>query len=139
MKMRLFRVIALICVISVLFSAPTFAAEQASYQLTSYNAAATHIGDGEIAIEFDVLATGIMAKVGASDIYVYENVLGNWVLYWAFDENDPDMLSEDDYYHVGTVSFPAYENGYFKVVTYIYAEDYNGGSDTRALVDYVYT
>ena len=139
MKKRTLQFVAVFCVLAMLLSIPAMAAEQASYYLTSYDSESVHVGDGEISINFDVTATGIMDKVGATEIIVYENVLGNWALYYSFDENDTDMISRDDYFHAGTVYCPGYENGYFKVVTYIYAEDYSGGSDMRSLVDYVYT
>lgn len=76
MNKRILRSISIILVIVFLVSAPVyaFAAEaRASAWFTGYGASVVASGNGKINVEFTVVGTGTMTKLGASLIYIYKS------------------------------------------------------------------
>lgn len=138
MKKKLFRVIILICVFSILISG-VHASTFASNQLASYEADVVHLGNGELEILVSVFAVDRMDILGASNIFVYQQFGNTWSIIASAGTNYPGMTTSDSSIHEDYVYINTVEDTYLKVEVVIYAKDYSGESDARVLTYYVYT
>lgn len=138
MKKRAMRVSFIVVVLALLLSTVAFATMDASHYLSFYNAYITKSGN-TIKINIDVVGTGIMDKIGATEIYLYERVNSSdsWSLVQTYLSSDPAYTSSmidtnisffDDY-----VSYSGNSSYQYMAYVTIYAEK-DGGSDSRNVV-----
>lgn len=132
------RLLILICVLCLL-STSTFAAINASDQLSSYETNAIHLGDGRIAMLVSVLGTDDMSELGSSHIFIYQKIGGSWVCVDTINKTADGMMSEDTFYHDDYVYYDGYTGEEYKIEIIIYAEDYSGVTDSRVCTHYVNT
>lgn len=134
MSKRILRSISIILVIVFLVSAPVhaFAAEaRASAWFTGYGASIVASGNGKINIEFRVVGTGTMTKLGASTIDIYKSN-GAFVKTISYTTSGNGyMMGYNTAYHSGSVPYSGVAGQkYYAVVTF-FAKN-SSGSDSRS-------
>ena len=137
-KSGIIRIIAVIMVITMLLPMGTHASAteavqpRASYYLDTYNAYVYPAGDGEIRVYFDVMGTGYMDEIGALHIFIYESTDNvNWTWVRTFKHSTTaGMLSYNDDYHSGYVSYDGVVGRYYKAYVCIWGGK-DGQGDTR--------
>ena len=105
---------------------------RASYYLDNYGAYVYLPGDGEVQVYFNVLGTGFMDELGALSIQIHESTDGT-IWYWkeTFKHySTPGMLSYNDNYHSGYVSYDGIRGRYYKAYVCIWGGK-DGDGDTR--------
>ena len=105
---------------------------RASAYLSNYGAYVYLPGDGEVRVYFNVTGTGYMDELGALSIQVYESIDGT-IWYWKdtyMHDLTPGMLSYNDDYHSGYVSYDGIRGRYYKAYVCIWGGK-NGDGDTR--------
>lgn len=105
---------------------------QASSYLTSYNAYVYLPGDGEVRVYFNAEGTGYMDELGALTIELWESSNGSdwdWVETFNHDTTS-GMLSYNDNYHSGYVSYDGTAGYYYKAYVGIWGGK-NGSGDSR--------
>lgn len=138
MKRRAIRCSIIIIVLAILLSTAVFATMEASHYLTYYNSYITRSGN-TVKVYIDVVGTGIMDQIGATEIYLYEraNSYSSWTLVQTYLSSDPVYASsmidtnasfKDDY-----VSYIGNSSYQYKAYVTIYAEK-DGGSDSRDII-----
>ena len=105
---------------------------RASYYLDSYNAYVYPAGGGKIQVWFTVTGTDDMDTLGSLHISIYESTdNSNWTWKKTFtNENNPNMIAYDDYYHSGHVDYQGVAGRYYRAYVCIWAGK-NGSGDTR--------
>ena len=138
MKKKAIQSIAIIIVLTLLFSNTVLATMESSQYLSYYNAYITKNGN-TIEVNFVVQGTRIMDQIGATEIYLYEraNSSSSWALVQTFLYTDAayasDMMDsyasfKDDY-----VSYSGNSSYQYKAYVTVYAEK-DGGSDSRDIL-----
>lgn len=128
--MKMFRrMVGLILMSSFLLATSAFAATRASEQIRSHSISVTANGGGEIAIEVSVSALGLMNQIGVEEIRIYEN---ETQLVESFNKDDPGMSKENATFYANTIFFDGKSGTKYRVEVTIFAEDMNGGSDSRS-------
>ena len=109
---------------------------RASDYLSSYNAYVYLPGTGEVRVYFNVEGTNYMDELGALSISIYESTDGtNWTWKKTFThDSTPGMLSYNDDYHSGYVSYSGVAGRYYKAYVCIW-----GGKDGKGDTRYFYT
>lgn len=105
---------------------------RASAYLSNYGAYVYLPGDGEVRVYFNVLGTGFMDELGALSIQIHESIDGT-IWYWkdTFKHDlTPGMLSYNDNYHSGYVSYDGIRGRYYKAYVCIWGGK-DGDGDTR--------
>lgn len=105
---------------------------RASLYLDNYGAYVYLPGDGEVRVYFDVMGTGRMDELGALSIQIHESIDGT-IWYWkdTFKHDlTPGMLSYNDNYHSGYVSYDGIRGRYYKAYVCIWGGK-DGDGDTR--------
>jgi hypothetical protein len=126
------------CCISLLLVCALFAATsvsafaRASEQINSYYMDVTPAGDGEIAIMFSVTGNGMMERLGAKSIRIFERGTYGWELTDSFDEDTPDMVEANSPQYGNTIYFQGEPGEQYQIIVTIFAEDKNGDSDSRS-------
>ena len=110
----------------------------ASDQIHAYDSNVVATGNGRIAIQFSVEGIGLMKKRGASKITVYEKY-GNdgWMLVDAYTEEDTGMTASGEVSYGTTKYYNGTSGVEYKVSVTIFATDYDGGTDSRTVTNYV--
>ena len=127
-------ILAIILVIPTLGSAAAAETVQprASAYLTSYGAYVYLPGNGQVQVYFDVTGTDYMDELGALSIKIYESTDGvTW--YWkeTFKHDlTPGMLSYNDDFHTGHVTYNGIRGRYYKAYVCIWGGK-DGQGDTR--------
>ena len=105
---------------------------RASAYLTSYGAYVYLPGDGEVRVYFNVTSTDDMDELGALSIAIYESTDGvNWTWKDTFmHDQTPGMLSYNDDYHSGYVSYNGIVGRYYRAYVCIWGGK-DGDGDTR--------
>lgn len=134
MSKRILRSISVILVIVFLVSTPVnaMAAEaRASAWLSGYGASIVAAGNGKIKIEFTVVGTGTMTKLGASTIDIYKSN-GTFVKTISYTASGNGyMMGYNTAYHSGSVPYSGTAGqNYYAIVTF-FAKD-SSGSDNRS-------
>lgn len=138
MKKRAFRVAVITIVLAMLLSTVAFATMEASHYLTYYNSYITKSGN-TIKVNIDVVGTGIMDKIGATEIYLYErsNSSESWTLVQTYLYTDPtyaaSMMGSNTSYKDDYVTYSGTSSHQYMAYVTIYAEK-NGGSDSRDII-----
>lgn len=105
---------------------------RASAYLDNYGAYVYLPGNGEVQVYFNVTGTGYMDELGALSIAIYESADGvNWTWKDTFRHNiTPGMLSYNDDFHAGYVTYNGIRGRYYKAYVCIWGGK-NGQGDTR--------
>ena len=128
------RIIAIMLV--MLLVTPTGAAAavqpRASAYLDNYMAYVYLPGDGEVRVYFNAQGTGYMDELGALTIEIWESTdNSNWYWVESFTHDTTEgMLSYNDYYHSGYVSYDGVAGRYYKAYVCIWGGK-DGDGDTR--------
>lgn len=132
------RVIAFLVVIALIIpmDASALVQPRASDYLSSYNAYVYLPGTGEVRVYFNVEGTNYMDELGALSISIYESTDGtNWTWKKTFTHDSTSgMLSYNDDYHSGYVSYNGVAGRYYKAYVCIW-----GGKDGNGDTRYFYT
>lgn len=117
-----------------MLSAFTFAsaAAQASDYLDSYTAGLTAQGSGRVAVTVDVVGTGRMTEIGATEIHIYESSTKTGAYEWAasyYSDDYPEMLDSGAYYYDTPIIHQGTAGRYYIASVYFYAAN-SSGSDT---------
>lgn len=134
MSKRILRSISVILVIVFLVSAPVhaMAAEaRASAWFTGYGASIVASGNGKINIEFRVVGTGTMTKLGASTIDIYKSN-GTFVKTISYTASGNGyMMGYNTAFHSGSVPYSGVAGQKYYAVVNFYAKN-SSGSDNRS-------
>ena len=136
MKKR--KLFSLFCAIMCIFSltVPIFAVEmRASDQIQYYDMAAS-TSAGSIDVEFSVMGTGMMDKLGCQSIYVYRKDGTSWVYAGGRTEGYTGMTRTQKSYYSNTISLSGTAGTQYRVEVTIFAEN-SAGRDTRSQTFYV--
>ena len=129
---KLRRTLALTLISLFCLTAVAQAATQASAQIASYAMNAGAYSTGEILVDFSITGCGIMKKIGAEKIEIYDLEYSSTDPVKTFREDDAGMSLEDDYTHVNTIHYWGIVGHRYKVIVTVFAEDYEGESDSRS-------
>lgn len=108
------------------------AATQASAQIARYTINAGAYSTGEILVDFSITGCGIMKKIGAQQIVIYDLDYSSVIPVKTFTEDDAGMSVEDFYTHVNTIHYQGIAGHTYRVIVTVFAEDYAGESDSRS-------
>ena len=126
------RFTAITTVLLMIASTAAYAADvRASAYISSKGGGIIATGSGNMLIEFSVTATGMMDKLGASVIHIYneDDVLEATIRYT--DPGCSDMMTTSDYSWDGEVTWEGVSGeGYYAVITF-YAKN-SSGDDYRS-------
>ena len=89
-KAKGFMSFLLVCVLFAATSVPALA--RASSQIDAYYMDVTPTGNGEIAIMFSVTGNGMMDRLGAESIRIFERGTYGWELADTIDKDEPNMV-----------------------------------------------
>ena len=132
------RVIVFLLVMALIIplDASALVQPRASDYLSSYNAYVYLPGTGEVRVYFNVEGTDYMDELGALSISIYESTDGtNWTWKKTFTHDSTSgMLSYNDDYHSGYVSYSGVAGRYYKAYVCIW-----GGKDGKGDTRYFYT
>lgn len=141
-KSAIIRFVAVVMIVAMLLPAGTnaVAAEtaqpRASYYLSIYNAYVYIPGGGQVRVYFNAEGTGYMDELGALSIQIYEcstnsSDINDWTWKKTFKHNTTSgMLSYNDDYHSGYVTYNGTVGKYYKAYVCIWGGQ-NGSGDTR--------
>ena len=129
---KLRRTLALTLISLFCLTAVARAATQASAQIASYAMNAGAYSTGEILVDFSITGCGMMKKIGAEKIEIYDLEYSSTDPVKTFREDDAGMSLEDDYTHVNTIHYWGIVGHRYKVIVTVFAEDYEGESDSRS-------
>ena len=129
---KLKRTLALTLFFLFCLTAAAQAATQASAQIAKYAMNAGAYSTGEILVDFSITGCGIMKKIGAEKIEIYDLEYSSTDPVKTFREDDAGMSLEDDYTHVNTIHYWGIVGHRYKVIVTVFAEDYEGESDSRS-------
>ena len=133
------RIVAVVLVLAMLTPTSVSAAEiqpRASLYLDSYSAYVYMPGAGEVRAYFTVSGTDYMDELGALTIQIYEcstnsSNSNDWTWKKTFKHNTTSgMLSYNDDYHSGYVTYNGTAGKYYKAYVCIWGGE-NGAGDTR--------
>jgi hypothetical protein len=132
MKNRAFRIITLLIVLTLLLSTAAFAAMNASAYIAATNAWITRSGN-TVEVNFSIVGTSMMDKIGVKYIYLYEQNGNSWVLVKTFAYTNSlyasTMMDSSSSGHAGYLSYSGSASKNYFADCRFYAEK-NGGSDT---------
>ena len=134
-KAKVFSSIVLVCALFMVMS--PFALARASSQIDIYSMDVTATGNGKIAIMFSVTGAGLMNRLGAESIDIYESGASGWEPADSFDADDLGMTASNAFKYGNTKYFYGKAGKEYKIVVTIFAEDKNGDSDSRSKTFYV--
>ena len=131
--MKKFRRAFLLALISVFcLTAAAQAATNASSQIAIHFMDAGSISEGEIIIDFSITGAGFMKKIGAERIDIYDLNSSGTIPVKTFLEDDTGMSAYDTYKFGNSIYYPGVSGHTYRVDVTVFAEDYNGDSDSRS-------
>ncbi len=132
MNKKAIRITALVFVFALLLSTAAFASLNASAYIAMTNAWITRSGN-TVKVNFSIVGTGTMDKIGVKYVYLYERNGSDWDLVETFDYTDPDydeiMMDSSIHAHAGYLPYSGSASKSYFADCRFYAEK-NGGSDT---------
>lgn len=141
MKQKTRAIAALLIALSIFTSSALAAAGPqatvgplASDYLAYYTAWMTDMGDGEVALSFDVWGANTMAAVGAGYFCIQEKQSnGTWKIVESgySSTSDEELLAYDADIYGTTIYYQGVVGRQYKGSITAYARGYNGGSDSR--------
>ena len=129
-KAKGFMSFLLVCALFAATSVPALA--RASSQIDAYYMDVTPTGNGEIAIMFSVTGNGMMDRLGAESIRIFERGTYGWESADTIDEDEPNMVKTNSPKYGNTVYFQGVSGEQYQIIVTIFAEDENGDSDSRS-------
>lgn len=125
-------VIVLVLPLGASAATPETIQPHASAYLSSYGAYVYLPGDGEARVYFNVSGTGTMDELGVLFIELYESDDGSdWDCVETFNHySTSGMLSYNDNYHSGYVSYDGTSGNYYKAYVCVWGGK-NGDGDSR--------
>ncbi len=129
-KVKIFMSFLLVCALFVATSISALA--RASSQIDAYYMDVTSTENGEIAIMFSVTGNGMMDRLGAKSIRIFERGTYGWELTDTMDEDDPNMVKTDSPKYGNTIYYQGKPGEQYQIIVTIFAEDENGDSDSRS-------
>lgn len=133
MKKAILRAVALTLILVLVLSTASYAAVTSSLYIAATNAYITRSGNS-VTVYFYIVGTGMMDKIGADKIYLYEKNGSAWNLVKVFDSADSfyysSLISTNISAKSSSVTYTegSAAKNYFAIVNF-YAEK-DGGSDT---------
>jgi len=132
MRTRFLRIISLVIIFALVLSTVAFAAVNASEYIAITNAWITRDGDN-VEVNFYIVGTNIMDRIGVKYIYLYEKNGNTWSLVETFDYTDPSyastIMGSNTSAKSGYVTYSGYASKKYFADCRFYAEK-DGGSDT---------
>ena len=125
------RCVSILLACMCLLTSTAFAATNASDQIVSYSMNAAPIGNGQITIDFTIMARFNMEEVGAQEIYVFEHSGTSFIPKAHYTKDDPGMIRTDTFCQANSIIFDGVAGKTYYVTITVFATDYNGGSDSR--------
>ena len=120
---KLFPII--LCLVVILSVPSSFAATHASTCLSSYAFVLYAEGNGERDVEFEILGTNIMDKVGVYSLLIEEEVLPDvWVFHSIVygEDNESTFFTENSIIHKDSYTFKGTPGLRYRVTLTAYAE-----------------
>lgn len=107
---------------------------KASTYISSYTANVYANGGGEIAVDFDIIATRVMDELGAIRIVIEERSSGGtWrTAYTAYAANHPTMLTTNRQGYLSSYAYEGTPGLYYRATVWVYAAN-AAGSDIRSV------
>lgn len=123
--------LVLVLIVPIGASATTISPRASAY-LSTYAAYVYLPGDGEVRVYFNAEGTRVMDELGALTIMIYESTDGiNWTWKKTFKHSTTSgMLSYNDDYHSGYVSYNGIAGRYYKAQVCVWGGK-DGAGDTR--------
>ena len=125
------RFIPILLILSALFSFGAAAAyippdaPDASAYISSYSVSIINGGSGKLKVDFDIVGTGTMTKLGASCIKLYKSN-GNYVAtIWHYDSGRGGMMGSNTIYHSDVETYTVTPGSYYVLITF-YAKNSSG-------------
>ena len=120
----------------VFLSTTAFATPRASEQIYRYYLDAGSDADNHIIVDFSIGATGMMDRIGVESVVIYKRTTG-WEFVDRYNSEDTDMYGtelsvSDEPSYANSLYFPSEANQEYQVTVTVFAEDYEGGSDSRS-------
>lgn len=140
MKNFAVRSLVILIILALSLSTVAFASMEASYYLSSYGAYISKTGN-TVEVNFDVQGTGIMDKIGATEIYLFERTdsYSSWmpvqVYLYTNPVYEPSMMNSYSSFKDDYVTYAGNSSYQYMAYITVYAEK-DGGSDSRNLVVY---
>ncbi len=132
MSKRNLRVIVLVIALMLILTTAAYAAVSASAYIAATSAWITRDGDN-VEVNFYIVGTNMMDKIGVKYIYLYEKNGSTWSLVKTFDYTDPSyastMMGSSTSAKSGYVTYSGYASKKYFADCRFYAEK-DGGSDT---------
>lgn len=121
-----------LCLFILLQATTSLAATQASTCLNSYSIGLYADGNGIMDVEYEIIGTNYMDKIGVYSLLIEEEALPDiWIFHSiVYGENDEDVyFTEDSLIHKGSYSFRGIPGLRYRVTLTAYAE-LDSDSDT---------
>lgn len=132
MKKRCLRILMFLIAMALVLSMVAFAAMTESDYIAATSAWITRSGN-TVKVNFSIVGTGTMDKIGVKYVYLYERNGSDWDLVETFEYTDPDyddiMMDSDIHAHAGYLPYSGSASKSYYADCRFYAEK-NGGSDT---------
>ncbi len=132
MRTKTLRILAIVILLSMLLTTAAFAAVTASEYIAVTSAWITRDGN-TVKVNFYIIGTGTMDKIGVKYVYLYEKNGTSWELVETFDYTDPQyaetMMDTSISGHAGYLPYAGSASKNYYADCRFYAER-NGGSDT---------
>lgn len=132
MKKQCLRIIAFAIILTLILSMAALAAMTESDYIAATSAWITRNGN-TVKVNFYIVGTGTMDKIGVKYVYLYERNGTGWDLVETFEYTDPDyddiMIESSTHAHAGYLPYSGSASKSYYADVRFYAEK-NGGSDT---------
>ena len=135
------RCIAVILALAIMLAVPAQATGISTYASRYFDSYGTYIyvvEGNHLQIWFDMAGTGIMQKIGVSEIVIKRSSDNrNWSsVYWYYPEDYPSMMDTNTGSHADYVPFFGTHGYYYKAYVTFYAKDSAG---VGTICDYTQT
>ncbi len=132
MKKRCLRILVLVIAMALILSMVAFAAMTESDYIAATSAWITRSGN-TVEVNFSIVGTGMMDKIGVKYVYLYEKNGNSWDLVKTFAYTNSQyastMMDSSSSGHAGYLSYSGSASKNYYADVRFYAER-NGGSDT---------
>ena len=132
MKKRCLRILVLVIAMALIMSMVAFAAMTESDYIAATSAWITRSGN-TVEVNFSIVGTGMMDKIGVKYVYLYEKNGNSWDLVKTFAYTNSQyastMMDSSSSGHAGYLSYSGSASKSYYADCRFYAEK-NGGSDT---------
>lgn len=131
MKKTMRRFFTTMIAVVVLCAVSLSASARYSEYIMAYYAALNSDSSGNLSVYVDLHATGVMTRIGAEKVRIYEKNGTYYTCVKTFDSDDyPNMITSSNRYTKNAVSYKGTPGKYYYAVVTLVAENSSGG-DTR--------